>query len=171
VKTFIRFLIIFLFLALIGIGTLQARAQQPGQATTDELSRDQIMALVTAAHYHTVLSFSGAFEEELHNSTKPQWEEVRPELLKYWSDDMVDGDLQEFYRDHLWDWGYEMGFAFPLWQADMIESVQIISQQPDEVIAEFRAPTDYDITETIRIRLIRKSGSWFIQTQLYGPSV
>jgi hypothetical protein len=176
-KSLIRILIVFFIVAFLGVSTLQAIPQYSTPTNTLEptaataLTSEELVMFVSEAHYKTVRSFSDAFEDELHNRNKPLWEDVRPQLLKYWSAAIVDGDLLEFYDSYLWDWGYEMGFAFPLWKPELIENVNIISGNENEIIAEFLAPTNYETTEIIRIRLIRENGDWFIIAQNYGQSV
>jgi hypothetical protein len=170
-KSFYRFLLLLLVLAIMGGSTLQANQQQPKEPAENPLlvvgeimSEQELVALVSQAHYSTVQLFSTAFEAELYTNSKPSWEEVHPELVKYWSPFLVDGDLKTFYDAHLWEWGYEMGFAFPLWKPETIEKVTLVSWSENEIIAEFEAPVNYEDIDTIQIVLIRKNGKWFIDS-------
>lgn len=131
-------------------------------ANSPAITENELITLVSQAHSATALLFTDAFETELNEGWKPAWSEVSPQLLNYWSSYVVDGDLKEFYESHLWDWGYEMGFAFPLWNPELIESVTMLSANQHEIVAEFKAPTNYDTTETIRLRLIQEGGRWLI---------
>lgn len=175
-KSLIRVLIILFIVVVAGISSLQAVPQQavlPETLHTQDtvLTSDEVISLVSKAHSTTVRSFSDAFEAELYEQDKPEWDDVRAQLLKYWSPELVDGELQTFYATHLWEWGYEMGFAFPLWKPEYIENVKIVSESPSEVIAEFIAPVNYETYELIRIRLVLENGNWIIVKQLYGQSV
>ena len=171
-----RILIICIVIGLAAIGLQGAAAQTASPAPSPTLPSHQIAekdltALVSQIHNTTVLLFSQAFEAELYDQQKLPWTDVRPQLIKHWSPYLVDGHLQKFYESHLWEWGYEMGFAFPMWKPEMIEGIKIISVTENEIVAEFKAFTNYETTEIIRVRLIQHKGNWVIDSQLNQQSV
>ncbi|HZK23987.1 MAG TPA: hypothetical protein VFC74_01215 [Oscillospiraceae bacterium] len=173
------FVALMLF-ALTGSSSLQAIAQQPASpapavgptliAATTGLTQEEYAEKAAQAHYITVQIFSEAFEAEFNNSPKLPWSEVRPQLLPYWSEELVDNDLKSFYNDHLWDWGYEMGFAFPLWQPELIEDVQITTNQQNVIIGQIKIPTNYDTVEYLPITLQNSNGNWVIASPFISNS-
>lgn len=161
-------------IAAAGIVSASTGLTEPVTAPVDTaLTSDELIELASQAHKSTVQIFSDAFEAELFYDQKPDWQEIRPQLTTYWSAKILDSDLKEFYHDHLHEWGYEMGFAFPLWQPQAIESVTIVSSKAQEIIAEFKAPTNYNTIETITTRFIKADRSWIVDSTLFtkvGPS-
>ncbi|NLM52218.1 MAG: hypothetical protein GX197_05305 [Firmicutes bacterium] len=128
----------------------------------DNLTEEEILAFFSQAHYATVKLFSQAFEDELYNGGKSSWPEVRPQLLQYWSAQIVDNELKDFYEHHLQAWGYEIGFVFPLWKAENILEYRILNKSGNNVVAEFMVPTSYEAVETIQLVLVCDDGHWVI---------
>ena len=148
-----------------------AEQLRPTSAPAVGLTSAELVTIASQAHYNTVRLFSDVFESELYGDYRLPWSEVRPQLLKHWAPALVDGELETFYHEHLSDWGYEMGFAFPLWQQEMIEDIVIISGSSTEIVAEFKVPTTYDMSEYVQLRLITISGSWVIASPLVTEAV
>lgn len=171
-KYTVKILMALLLIALTGSSRLQAVTKQPtspipalepaSAALSAALTPEEYAAQAVQAHHTAVKIFSEAFEAELTNGDKLPWSAVRPQLLQYWSEELVDTELKEFYANHLWDWGYEMGFAFPLWQPESIEDVQITVQSANVIIGRIKVPTDYETVEYLPITLENNNGSWVI---------
>ncbi|NLZ94165.1 MAG: hypothetical protein GX922_09200, partial [Firmicutes bacterium] len=152
-KFSLKILLTCLIFAVAGITSLHAGTKlaepnvNPTPIADVRLTDNELIAIASQAHKDTVQLFTQAFEDDLFHDSKPDWQEIRPQLTNYWSDQIIDNDLKNFYNNHLQEWGYEMGFAFPLWQLHAIESVTIVSSCTQKVIAEFKAPTNYNTIE------------------------
>jgi hypothetical protein len=167
-KSLIRILIVFFIVAFLGVSTLQAIPQYSTPTNTLEptaataLTSEELVMFVSEAHYKTVRSFSDAFEDELHNRNKPLWEDVRPQLLKYWSAAIVDGDLLEFYDSYLWDWGYEICLIFPLQYEEAIISYEFVISGNDYAVAKFLLEVYKDEPEELEVKFILENGTWLL---------
>ncbi|MCR3921591.1 MAG: hypothetical protein NUK65_03615 [Firmicutes bacterium] len=174
-----RALMLFLLLVMISAQSLQALSpaaelpakdtsisylEQKSENNTIGLHESEALRLVANAHASAVELFTAAFEAELTKHPKTSWSAVRTELLQSWSTRQVDGMLRTFYDEYLWEWGYEMGFAFPLWQTEEVQIVKMISLKQDEVILECRVYTDYETIENIQYHLIRENKHWVLDS-------
>ena len=148
-------------------GTNIQPAVTPTPVTDVIITENELITLASQAHQDTVNLFTQAFEAELFHNNKPNWQEIRPQLTKYWSEKIIENDLKKFYNDHLREWGYEMGFVFPLWQPQTIESVKIVSSSNQEIIVEFDALTNYNSREKITVTFIPAGENWVINSPLF----
>ncbi|MDW7650069.1 MAG: hypothetical protein SCK29_05455 [Bacillota bacterium] len=139
-------------------------------SSVDGLSDKEAFTLASQAHAAAVDIFTAAFEAELENKEKLSWTQVRSELIQYWSEDITDNQFREFYEEHLWDWGYEMGFAFPLWKPEFIEDAQVLSREEGRITMEFLAPYDYDTMAHTEVLLVYENNRWVIGNENSQPA-
>ena len=123
---------------------------------------EEIIKLVQQAHSLALEVFMTAFEAEVAGSSPQPWSEVRPVLLQHFSMRMVDDNFADFYKNSLSDWGYEMIFAFPLAEKDMIISLNVDKRTPQSVSIIAVTLTGYDELDTITHTLIEENGHWVI---------
>lgn len=104
--------------------------------TESAITQSEILYIMHMADSTALGFFTEAFETELDGGTKASFEEIRPALLEYWSESMVDDVLLYFYDEYLFDWGYEMVQIFPFHDMEALEEsfVEIISQTDQEII-------------------------------------
>lgn len=128
------------------------------------LSNNEAFNFASKAHEVAVDIFYSAFAAEVDNRQKAPWSEVRPTLLEYWSEQVVDNNFKEFYADHLWDWGYEMGFAFPLWRQEFILDSRFVSREDHKITVEFLVHADYNTNAIITVELILQNNRFVVSS-------
>jgi hypothetical protein len=121
-------------------------------------------ALTLAKEAHTLASdiLGEAFLLEVEGKEKPPWAEIRPLLNQYWSDDILDNSFEEFYAEHLWDWGYEICLIFPLQYEEAIISYDLISRGADYAVIKFLLAVYEDEPEKLEVKFIFKNGAWLL---------
>ena len=131
--------------------------------TPPALTIDQAVTLAMEGHSLASEILGDAFLLEVEGKEKPPWEEVKPLLNTYWSSDILDNSFEEFYAEHLWDWGYEICLIFPLQYADAIIEYDIVSRSDNSIVLRFLVETYYDYeTEELEVKIILENGSWLL---------
>ncbi len=120
-KIFLILLLPLLFIITVGCGDVStedtvikdyiAEKQEPQGERL--LNKEEIKSIFKEAHKITLDIFSQGFHAEYEGRVKVPFSEFQSDLQEHWSLEIVN-NLEKFYNNHLWDWGFEMPRAFPL---------------------------------------------------------
>lgn len=134
-------------------------------------AQEEILWIIYQGESLALRLFAEAFESELNESEKIQFSEIRPLLLEFWSESIIDENLAPFYEEYLDLWGYEMMYVFPLASEECLFEcyTKFVSWSDEEIIVEFSIldeMTDEDYP--LHIVLIPSNDTWVIHDR-YSP--
>jgi hypothetical protein len=126
--------------------------------------RAQIKEVVYEANKAAFAMCVQGFDEELREEDKKPFSYYEPALRKWYSETMT-ARLEFFYNEHLGEWGYEMGFAFPLHTKELVQEgfLSLELNTATKVTILFMVPAGHEETCITKYTLEKqKDGSWII---------
>ena len=139
----------------------------PDEQEVEGLTVEDIKETILRAQEAAFTMAVAGFEEELSGDEKKPFSYYEPTLRDWYADELVLG-LEDFYDHYLKEWGFEMGFAFPLHQRERVDEgfAKILEQTPDKVTAMFYAEVNYEEMEALIFTLERQSDNRWVVTSM-----
>jgi hypothetical protein len=136
---------------------------KPGPQRERALLTEEIKDFIYQANREAYEMGVRGFEEVLQNREKTPFSHYEALLLCWYSPEIV-ARLEDFYENHLWEWGYEMGFAFPLhtWEqtAEGFQSLEPAGE--NRFRAAFLAQTGHEEWRLLSYTLERQPGGFWL---------
>lgn len=126
---------------------------------------EEIKAIVLAANKAAFDMCVQGFNEEIKGEAKTPFASYGSSLRKWYSEEMT-SNLEMFYNHHLGEWGYEMGFAFPLHTRELVEEgfISLELSSATKASIRFKVPAGHEETCITEYTLEKEDdrGSWII---------
>lgn len=149
-------------------------AETTGETTAEISVEPDEAVILDIIHRGELLAlelFTEAFEAERNDGVKKQFSEIRPQLLEFWSETIIDESLAPFYEEYLDIWAYEMMYYFPLASEDCVYGcfTEMVAWSDEEIIAEFLILDEMtDESFLLHVVLIPAESNWIINDR-YSP--
>jgi hypothetical protein len=163
-KTTIFVALLTMLIACLCLGCERAPNSEDISEENDSTKlAEEIKEVIYAANKAAFDMCVQGFDEELKESKKP-FAYYEPSLRKWYSESMT-ARLESFYNHHLGEWGYEMGFAFPLHTKQLVEEgfLSLEQKTATKAAAEFKEQVGHE-EYCITVYTLEKQGdgSWLI---------
>jgi hypothetical protein len=164
-RTTVLIAILTLCIACLCLGCTKVPNSEkvPEQNDATRLTED-IKEVIYAANKAAFEMCVQGFEEELKGGTKKPFAYYEASLGQWYSEPLT-ASLKSFYNDHLGEWGYEMGFAFPLHTREFVEEGFLSLNQISATTAtvEFKVQAGHE-EDCITVYTLKQQddGSWLI---------
>lgn len=131
------------------------------------LLREEIKELIYRANEEAFSMGVKGFEEEFLGEPKTPFSHYKPLLLSWYCESIV-ANLELFYENHLGEWGYEMGFAFPLHTRALAEEgFQYLKQEGEGlIVVNFHGQAGHEEWKCLTYTLKKQEDGFWIITRL-----
>lgn len=164
-RTTVLIAILILCIACLCLGCTKVPNSEiiPEQNDATRLAED-IKEVICAANKAALDMCVQGFEEELKEETKKPFAYYEASLRQWYSETLT-ASLKNFYNHHLGEWGYEMGFAFPLHTKEFVDDGFLSLNQKTATMATVKFKVQADHEEhciTVYTLEQQDNGSWLI---------
>ncbi len=164
-RTTVLIAVLTLCIACLCLGCTKVPNPEKASEQNDAMRlAEDIKEVICAANKAALDMCVQGFDEELKGETKKPFAYYEASLRQWYSETLT-ASLENFYNDHLGEWGYEMGFAFPLHTKEFVEEgfLSLNQKTATKATVEFKVQAGHE-EDCITVYTLEQQddGSWLI---------